>query len=112
MRHSVSGRGIDRPFVVTSGLAGFSLAASLTRTTRSTPRFPRASERAALEFTTRRAGLGSAVAPSVHGEGDRGFVPRLIDIAARRGFAAYRATGRTAGPLCTVWMPPACFGCA
>jgi nucleoside-diphosphate-sugar epimerase len=73
--------GSDRPFVVTSGLAGFALGRTMTEDDVVDPDSPRASEQAALAFTSR--GVRVAVLrlpPSVHGEGDHGFVPRLIGV--------------------------------
>jgi nucleoside-diphosphate-sugar epimerase len=91
--------GSDRPFVVTSGLAGFSPGHVLTEDDAVDPDSPRASERAALEFSSR--GVRVAVLrlpPSVHGEGDYGFVPRLIDIAREKGVAAYPGDGSNRWP--------------
>jgi nucleoside-diphosphate-sugar epimerase len=82
--------GSGRPFVVTSGLAGFALGRTMTEDDVVDPGSPRASEQAALAFTSR--GVRVAVLrlpPSVHGEGDHGFVPRLIDIAREKGVSAY-----------------------
>jgi nucleoside-diphosphate-sugar epimerase len=85
--------GSDRPFVVTSGLAGFALGRTMTDDS-ANPNSPRGSEQAALAFTT--SGVRVSVLrlpPSVHGEGDHGFVPRLIDIARERGVSAYPGDG-------------------
>ncbi|WP_342423806.1 SDR family oxidoreductase [Paenibacillus sp. FSL E2-0178] len=39
-----------------------------------------------------------SLAPSVHGEGDRGFVPMMISIAREKGFAAYIGDGSNRWP--------------
>ncbi len=91
--------GSDRPFVVTSGLAGFALGRTMTEDDAVDPNSPRASEQAALAFTSR--GVRVAVLrlpPSVHGGGDHGFVPRLIDIAREKGVAAYPGDGANRWP--------------
>ena len=45
--------GSDRPFVVTSGLAGFALGRTMTEDDAADPDSPRGSEQAALAFTSR-----------------------------------------------------------
>jgi nucleoside-diphosphate-sugar epimerase len=91
--------GSDRPFVVASGLAGFSPGRILTEDDVVDPDSPRASERAALEFTSRGVRVSVLrLPPSVHGEGDHGFVPRLIDIAREKGVAAYPGDGSNRWP--------------
>ncbi|MED5016454.1 SDR family oxidoreductase [Paenibacillus chibensis] len=59
----------------------------------------KASEDAALAFIERgvRASIVS-LAPSVHGEGDKGFIPQLIRIAQERGSSAYIGDGTNRWP--------------
>jgi len=91
--------GSDRPFVVTSGLAGFALGRTMTEDDAADPDSPRASEHAALAFTSRGVHVSVLrLPPSVHGEGDHGFVPRLIDIAREKGVAAYPGDGSNRWP--------------
>lgn len=90
--------GTGRPFAVTSGLFGVGLGRPLTEEDAAAPETPRLSE-AALTL----AGDGvrvSAVrlAPSVHGKGDHGFVPRLIEIARTKGFSGYPGDGSNRWP--------------
>lgn len=58
-----------------------------------------ASDNAVIALTKR--GVRTAIvslAPSVHGEGDKGFVPRLITIARDKGFSAYIGDGSNRWP--------------
>ena len=98
--------GSAKPFVVTSGTLGLALGGVVppggigTEEDVPDPALPRvASEDAAI--TLARQGVRSSVvrlAPSVHGDGDHGFVPRLIDIARDRGVSAYVGDGGNRWP--------------
>ena len=88
--------GSDRPFLITSGLAGFAPGRLATEEDAiapdATPRAP--SEGLALGFAARgvRAGV-VRLSPSVHGEGDHGFLPVIINIAREKGVSAYIGEG-------------------
>jgi nucleoside-diphosphate-sugar epimerase len=83
-----------RPLVVTSGTAGHAPGHVLTEDQAAAPHSPRASEQAALAFTDRGVRVSIVrLAPTVHGSGDYGFVPRLIDIARDKGVSAYVGDG-------------------
>lgn len=91
--------GSDRPLVVTSGLAGFALGRPMTEDDAASADSPRFSEQAALSFTSRGVRVSVLrLPPSVHGEGDHGFVPRLIDIAREHGVAAFPGDGSNRWP--------------
>ena len=63
----------------------------LTEDQPANPQSPRASEQAALAFADRGVRVSIVrLAPTVHGNGDYGFVPRLIDIARDKGVSRLR----------------------
>lgn len=95
--------GSDRPLVIASGLAG--LAPGRIATERDRPDLAQApsprvrTAQVTLELAER--GVRSSVLrlpPSVHGEGDHGFVWTLIQIARERGTAGYVADGSNRWP--------------
>ncbi len=81
--------GTDKPLLVTSGCLGLP-------TEDATPPvgFPRKSEEAGLAAAAK--GIRAMVIrlpPSVHGDGDHGFVPALIELAREKGFSMYVGEG-------------------
>jgi nucleoside-diphosphate-sugar epimerase len=88
--------GSDRPLVITSGTA---LAANGRLATEKDMGAPGSSHRVASEYTAMALasrGVRSSILrppPSVHGEGDHGFVARLIEIARERGASGYVGDG-------------------
>jgi nucleoside-diphosphate-sugar epimerase len=91
--------GSDRPLVVTSGMAGHNPGRALTENDAFQPGLPRLSEPAALAFADKgvRASI-VRLSPTTHGEGDHGFVPRLIQIAREKGASAYIGDGTNRWP--------------
>jgi nucleoside-diphosphate-sugar epimerase len=89
--------GSDRPLIVTSGtalIAGSGVADEHTPIPATSP-IPRiASEQAVKALAERGIHVCMMrLPPSVHGEGDHGFVPRLIDFAREKGVSAYVGDG-------------------
>lgn len=93
----------EKPLIVTAGVASLDTAQKLA--TETDPAFtpsddyPRASEAAAKALSER--GIPTSVMrlpPSVHGVGDHGFVPMLIDFARQKGCSAYIDDGENAWP--------------
>jgi nucleoside-diphosphate-sugar epimerase len=92
--------GSDRPLIVTSGTLLAQLQGQFaTEDDAPNPNFPRKSEEAALTMASRGVRVGVLrLPPSVHGEGDHGFVPRLISIAREKGVSAYIGDGLNRWP--------------
>lgn len=99
--------GTRKPLIVTAGVAflntGGAVAVEADPAFPPTDAYPRASEAAAEALSDH--GIPTNVMrlpPSVHGVGDHGFVPMLIDIARRQGRSAYIGDGGNAWPAVTV----------
>ncbi|HEV7323052.1 MAG TPA: SDR family oxidoreductase [Ensifer sp.] len=84
--------GSDRPLLVTSGLAGLPRGATEADLPGAVvPRKSEAAARALAECGVRAATV--RLAPSVHGLGDRGFIPVLVRLARQTGVSAYLDDG-------------------
>lgn len=88
--------GSDRPLVIAGGTLGLAVAGQVaTEKDMHDPAVPRsANALAALSLAER--GVRSSVvrlSPTVHDEGDHGFVPQLINIAREKGVSGYIGDG-------------------
>jgi nucleoside-diphosphate-sugar epimerase len=93
--------GTGRPLIVTSGVALLKPGRVSNEDDVRAPdlAFPRMPEEMAAALTARGVHTCTVrLAPSVHGEGDHGFVPRLIAIARERGESAYVGDGLNRWP--------------
>ncbi len=94
--------GSDRRLIVTSGVALLSPGRVATEDDVRDPGahgFPRVSEEVAAAAASR--GVHASVVrlpPSVHGDGDHGFVPRVIGIAREKGASVYAGEGLNRWP--------------
>lgn len=95
--------GSGKPFVTTSGTALLAPGRVATENDKSVAGGPgshrAASDQKTMELATRgvRAML-MRLPPSVHGAGDHGFVPRLVEIAREKGASAYIDEGTNRWP--------------
>jgi len=88
--------GSDRPLIVTSGTALVSPGRLVTEDMPAPEptTFPRASEEAAARVAASGVPVSIVrLSPSVHGDGDHGFVPILVGIAREKGVSAYIGDG-------------------
>jgi nucleoside-diphosphate-sugar epimerase len=92
-------KGSERPLIVTSGVALLAQGRLATEDDAAARHFPRVSEATAEDLMEQgvRAGI-VRLPPTTHGEGDHGFVPRLIAIAREKGAAAYIGDGQNRWP--------------
>jgi nucleoside-diphosphate-sugar epimerase len=94
--------GSDRPLVVTSGIALLtpgSVATEETRPRDASETFPRNPEAAAAALRARGVRVAAVrLPPSVHGQGDHGFVPRVIALAREKGVSPYLGGGLNRWP--------------
>jgi nucleoside-diphosphate-sugar epimerase len=99
--------GSDRPLVTTSGTIGLALGREATEAD-GHGAFPAAVGGAAARLANAELTLGFAargvrssvvrLAPSVHGEGDRGFIAALVRVAREKAVAGYIGDGANRWP--------------
>jgi nucleoside-diphosphate-sugar epimerase len=92
--------GSQRQLIVTSGTLLLQRQGPLaTEEDAPIPTFPRKSEQAAKALASRGVRLSLLrLPPSVHGDGDHGFVPALIKLAREKGDSAYIGDGLNRWP--------------
>ena len=94
--------GSGRPLIVTSGMAGLTpgrLATEDTAPPSESASIPRVLEQTAFSMASGGARVSVVrLPPSVHGDGDHGFVPRLIGFAREKGVSAYVRDGLNRWP--------------
>jgi len=91
--------GSERPLVVSSGTLLLQRGGALaTEEDVPNPSFPRKSEQAAAMATRGVRVSVLRLPPSVHGDGDHGFVPALIKLARDKGESAYVGDGLNRWP--------------
>jgi nucleoside-diphosphate-sugar epimerase len=92
--------GSGRPLVITSGTALVAAGRMITEHDPARPGAHRAASEELVLAAAARGVRGSVVRlpPSVHGAGDHGFVPMLIDLARRTGVAAFVGEGANRWP--------------
>jgi nucleoside-diphosphate-sugar epimerase len=95
--------GSGRPLVIASGTLGLAPGRAATEEDAGDENGPaggrRRSEHALLALAERGVRAASVrLTPTVHGEGDHGFVPMLIDVARPKGVSGYVGDGSSRWP--------------
>jgi nucleoside-diphosphate-sugar epimerase len=92
--------GSSRPLVITSGTGLVEQGQLATEDSQASTAIPRvASEQAAASVAARGVHVSVVrLSPSVHGDGDHGFVPMLIGFAREKGASAYIGDGMNRWP--------------
>jgi nucleoside-diphosphate-sugar epimerase len=95
--------GSNRPLIITSGIGILppgGLATEKTMPPSGPTSHPRAASEQAADSVAARGARVSVVRlpPSVHGDGDHGFVPTLIHIAREKGVSVYAGAGLNRWP--------------
>ena len=93
--------GSDRPLLVTSGTAAVAPGRVATEDMAIpfNPQWPRVSEQTTDAVAAKGVRTGIVrLAPSVHGDGDHGFVPILIGLAREKGVSGYVGDGANRWP--------------
>ncbi|HZP04969.1 MAG TPA: SDR family oxidoreductase [Terracidiphilus sp.] len=91
--------GSDRLFIVTSGTALAAPGRMATEEDAASSNFPRKSEEVAASAAAKGARVTVLrLPPSVHGVGDHGFIPILINLAREKGVSAYVGEGLNRWP--------------
>ncbi|MDR1341096.1 MAG: SDR family oxidoreductase [Prevotellaceae bacterium] len=91
--------GTGKPIIVTGGILGLPKTNGFATEADAAPDFPRFSEAAAMALAER--GVYASIvrlSPSVHGKGEKGFVPFIIGQALRNGVSAYVEDGNNRWP--------------
>jgi len=91
--------GTGRPLLVSSGVLGLPPGRLGTEDDTIAAVFPRRSEAVGLAMAARGVrAMVVRLSPSVHGDGDQGFVPTLVRSARAQGFATYVGDGKNRWP--------------
>jgi nucleoside-diphosphate-sugar epimerase len=92
--------GSDRPLLIASGVAARTEGRTATEQDPSDPEFPR-SAASVMTVALAERGVRSTVVrlpPTVHGQGDQGFVRWLVNIAREKGVSGYVGDGSNRWP--------------